>query len=128
MRANQMGNVEKTYGHFLGMPKTLNLSRSTLKPNELSGFAPIAIRYPITDPGGISENSQGVGDPLSHSENESKTPGKIEPVLIPRSLNRALRTFHLYMRPRLLQPHLFKYTGNITNLFLNSNRIAEVSN
>ena len=108
MRANQMGNVEQTYSHFLGMPKALNLSRATSKPNELSGFAPIAIRYPVTDPGGISENSQGVGDPLSHSDNVSKTPGKIESVLIPRSLNQALKTFHLYMRPRLLQPQPLK--------------------
>lgn len=42
---------------------------------------------PKSDPGGVTESSQGVGVTLSFSENEMQTPGKIKKALSPRSLS-----------------------------------------
>ena len=60
---------------------------------------------PKSDPGGVTESSQGVGVTLSFSENEMQTPGKIKKALSPRSLSTTSELDSLCERPRLLQPH-----------------------
>jgi tRNA (guanine37-N1)-methyltransferase len=57
-----------------------------------------------TDPGGITDGSQGVAGSLSPSENESETPGRTAFVISPRSLQGSSEENLPGERPRLLQP------------------------